>query len=396
MPRPSPAPTGGLYAHGQLETMMLVSELASIFLRTAIGALCAWRLVDYRSRGLARCGEIKTVFHFTMLLTLFFSLPYFVDCGVHFKDAYCNVPPSSTDGFRLNVALYAFYRVGLCLQVLCLSLTVLNWADFLHGGKYVGEVFYFERTRSGVLRFGLLALNLSILGVNIACSAILAFHASESRGDLTYIAWIAFSAVELIMVVFLLWYGSRLLSRIHEATAFDSANRQLMVRRLVGVVFVMCLVLVVEIAARWILAMPLYVDGWDSMHPKPYIYMLLSQNPVLWQLCAYVLPCDVLSFAMLYLMRTPPRKRPSQPDSLLAPKPAGLPVEGEARIDPGGVDPGGFGGSGYDDYYEEYLSDDEDFARPGASVPGAVAAADAEAVAEGGYVPMSGPAESDD
>ena len=54
-----------------------------------------------------------------------------------------------------------------------------------------------------------------------------------------------------------------------------------------------------QIYPRWIMAMPAYVAGWDTMSPKPAIFMLLSQNPILWQLAAYILPCDVLSAAMV-------------------------------------------------------------------------------------------------
>jgi hypothetical protein len=97
--------------------MMIVSETTSIVLRTTIGAICAYRLWQYHQRGLIRRGEIKTVFHFAMLSTLFFSLPYFVICDFGYRDSFCYVSNEKSFLFRLNAIVYTVYRVGLCLQV---------------------------------------------------------------------------------------------------------------------------------------------------------------------------------------------------------------------------------------------------------------------------------------
>jgi hypothetical protein len=81
---PTPTPTSGMFLSRELDIMMLVAESASILLRTIIGLICLRRLIEYRQRGLLRCGEIKSVFHVSMLATLFFSLPYFIYCGFNF------------------------------------------------------------------------------------------------------------------------------------------------------------------------------------------------------------------------------------------------------------------------------------------------------------------------
>lgn len=95
-----------------------------------------------------------------------------------------------------------------------------------------------------------------------------------------YLEWVGLSAAEMIMVAFLLSYGCQLLSRIRAAVVFDSRNRRSMIFRLNAVLVIMVLVLLVEITARWVMLMPYYLRGWDDMQPKPYIFMLLSQNPV--------------------------------------------------------------------------------------------------------------------
>jgi hypothetical protein len=189
----------------------------------------------------------------------------------------------------------------------------------LHGGKYIGEVFYFSRRRSGWLRIALFIINVAVLLIGLTVSVIIIFNPDKaagngrnSNGTLVYIEWFALAIAQIIMVGFLIIYGCRLLARIRAAVVFDNRNRRAMIFRLNGVLVTMVFVLVVGIVARLILAMPLYVTNWDSMHPKPQIYMLLSQNPIIWQLVAYILPCDILSLAMVYLMRTPPRKRNSR------------------------------------------------------------------------------------
>ncbi len=53
--------------------------------------------------------------------------------------------------------------------------------------------------------------------------------------------------------------------------------------------------------------MPYFIQNWSSLQPKPLIFMVLDQNPAIWGLVAYILPCDVLSLVMLYLMRAAPR-----------------------------------------------------------------------------------------
>ena len=80
LPTPTPGPTAGLYSPSAVDTMMLVSMTSSIVLRSGIGIVCARRLWDYRSKGLFRCGEVKSSFHAAMLGTLLFSLPYFTFC----------------------------------------------------------------------------------------------------------------------------------------------------------------------------------------------------------------------------------------------------------------------------------------------------------------------------
>jgi len=306
--------------------MMIVAETTSIVLRAIIGGISAWRLVQYQKRDLLRCGEIKTLFHFAMLLSLFFSLPYFLSCDVEYQDSYCYVSDEKSFEYKVNTTLYPVYRLGLCLQVFCLSLTVLNWADFLHGGRYIGELCYTANQNNpchacGQLRCGLLLVNLGYFAMSLALTVITVANPSKlsgpdsgvtggghnNNGQVVALQWMVSSAVQLVLVLLLLLYGCRLLDRIKRAVVFDNRNQRAMVNRLNTVLVVMVVVLVVEIAARWVMAMPSYVSNWENVHPKPRAFMLLSQNPILWQLAAYILPCDVLSFAMLYLMRNPPR-----------------------------------------------------------------------------------------
>jgi len=60
---------------------------------------------------------------------------------------------------------------------------VLNWADFLHGGKYVGELCYFTHSRSGWLRVGLLVLNLTVAAVSLVATSIAVKNPNLAHGE---------------------------------------------------------------------------------------------------------------------------------------------------------------------------------------------------------------------
>jgi hypothetical protein len=84
----------------------------------------------------------------------------------------------------------------LKLQTPVTSTPVLYNIDFLHGGKYVGEVFYFSRRRSGIVRGILLCVNLSmfifsfITAIRIITNPSLAYgEAGFSSPRIIYIEW---------------------------------------------------------------------------------------------------------------------------------------------------------------------------------------------------------------
>lgn len=132
----------------------------------------------------------------------------------------------------------------------------------------------------------------------------------QQNGFLTFLDWLVLCVLELIVAGFLLHFGRSLADRLRNTVMFNNQRRRQMIRRLNGILTIITLCLVTEIVGRCIGTMPLFYSNWDS-RKHPEIYQIL-QNPVLWQFVAYILPCDVVAYCLLYLMRTPPPQTKGQ------------------------------------------------------------------------------------
>jgi hypothetical protein len=68
-------------------------------------------------------------------------MPYFSFCLAHYSTWQCYTTSSGNAAlYRTDWALYGAYRLGLSLQLVCLSITVLIWSDFLSYSQRHGAV----------------------------------------------------------------------------------------------------------------------------------------------------------------------------------------------------------------------------------------------------------------
>eukprot|EP00616_Rhizochromulina_sp_CCMP1243_P006644 CAMPEP_0118976402 /NCGR_PEP_ID=MMETSP1173-20130426/18721_1 /TAXON_ID=1034831 /ORGANISM="Rhizochromulina marina cf, Strain CCMP1243" /LENGTH=445 /DNA_ID=CAMNT_0006926429 /DNA_START=139 /DNA_END=1473 /DNA_ORIENTATION=+ len=336
---PTPAPSPYPWSEQEREVQMIVAECLSVFLRVVIGIICVARLRHYHCTRVLHAGDVKTVFHWIMLATVFLNLPYFSFCLAHYDIWQCSAM-AEEDGhgvYRADWVLYSFLRVGVCLQVSCLSITLITWSDFLRFGRYISDLFVPSRgdKPSYWLRLSLLLVNSTLLIFTLAVSALMS--ASSSRGktrnsDFAMVDWIALGVVQLLLVGLFLFCGCRLFRRLRATVVFDENKRRGMLLRLNIVLGLITVCIICELFTRAILSMPLYMPGWES-RPHPDVYIALQRQPVLLQILAYVIPYDVQSLCLLYLMRAPPKppaalpggwpqhhhQQQQQPTSLLRP-----------------------------------------------------------------------------
>ena len=124
-PFPSPLP----WTKARREMSMIVGFTISMVDRVAIGSLCAYRMWRYYQAGLLRWDELKVKFHCLLLLTVPMYTPYYGLCLDHYGTWQCYMDKSrvSVGLYRTTWILYSLYRIGLSLQLMCLSITVLQW-----------------------------------------------------------------------------------------------------------------------------------------------------------------------------------------------------------------------------------------------------------------------------
>ena len=322
---PTFAPTE--YPYGQIErhTMMIVAESISLFNRLLIGAICFRRLWLYRRHGVMYWSEIKTRFHVVMLMTIPFFSPFFVFCLVHYEEWQCFI---STDRamYETWARLYAFYRIGLILQLYCISLMVLTWSRFLHCTEEFRPGVAASRRLEEHLRLKrwLIILNVLNLIGSLAINMTSIITPDQDQGvegheeDASYslmfvMNWIFLDLVQLCLALFLVSRGRAMLQRIRDTGVLETRHQASVVGKVNFCLSLVVGCLLVEVVTRILITIPVLMKDFGDRRPQPTyaIVRFLEENPLLWQFCGYIFPYDVVSFCLLYLMRSPPKRKPS-------------------------------------------------------------------------------------
>jgi hypothetical protein len=350
---PSPAPTDNMYTPPQRHVIMAIAESCSMLNRLIIGVVCCKRLWLYHRRGVLRWRETKTRFHTAMLMTVPFYMPYFTFCLVHYEEWQCSIPQDANPPLYIAWArFYALYRIGLILQLYCVSLVVSTWSLFLSWA----EVLRSRSTEHSAMRYQvgvnsgyrggpprgmqqsarhvrlmrwLVALNvlnlLGSLGLNLY--SIARPEEDANRGDSSSsgqsyslfltVNWLFLDLVQLCLALFLVSRGRAILSRMRATGVLDAQAQKMVALKVNLCLGLLVSCLLVEIVCRCLISIPNLDEKFsdpDKGRPQP-VYGLwrgLEEQPLLWQLCGYILPYDVVSFCLLYLMRAPPQRQPAE------------------------------------------------------------------------------------
>mmetsp|Transcript_54093 Transcript_54093/g.108818 ORF Transcript_54093/g.108818 Transcript_54093/m.108818 type:complete len:506 (-) Transcript_54093:198-1715(-) len=324
---PTSAPSPYPYTQADRDVQMITSEVISLFNRSIIMTICVWRLAQYKRRGVLNYRDLKTRFHVAMLFTVPLYAPYFSFCLAHYNtwQCYFNSTTNSKTLYQTAWVLYSLYRIGLSVQLVCLSITVLQWSDFLSLSDRLGRLVYGHTDRHKNLVCYLLSINtLDIVG-SCLINGFVIYDPSIAEGSngtalnfWIYLNWLFLDTMQISLVMFLILQGRRIKLRIRDSSAFDGAHRSKLVVTLNTVLFLVASCLGTEVAARVVGSLPLFYQlagkgdsfGSESGGTSWVLYHFVEENHLLWQFTCYILPYDCVSFCLLYLMRAPPRPKP--------------------------------------------------------------------------------------
>mmetsp|Transcript_58038 Transcript_58038/g.160452 ORF Transcript_58038/g.160452 Transcript_58038/m.160452 type:complete len:363 (+) Transcript_58038:246-1334(+) len=284
---------------------------------------CAYRLIDYRRRGVLRFGEIKTAFHISLLVYGALGLPYDMFCLVNYDVWQCDVVPGmfGYDIVFQSWTVYSLDRLVAPLLTVALSLTVLSWSDFVRHGEtrlVISELMHQgsrgDDDRAAVLAFRLRAALFVINAICILVAAAVAVpillepsraeSAQSQFSGLVYVNWIMDNVVSAVITFLMLYYGIRLQKRIRKSSAFDQVDRDGILRQIVCILTFMTICQVVRLVGVSILLYPFFDP---DMSLGVMTFRFYQEHQILFTFTT-VLPKELLAMSLLYLMRVPPRK----------------------------------------------------------------------------------------
>mmetsp|Transcript_68262 Transcript_68262/g.154445 ORF Transcript_68262/g.154445 Transcript_68262/m.154445 type:complete len:418 (+) Transcript_68262:103-1356(+) len=314
---PSPSPHGRSY----LDADIIVSSTISLADRLVICSICFYRLYQYHRIGLLDWSELKVKFHIFMLLTVQLNLPFFIYCASHDEIQTCYEDPGVTNK-SIYQTTYAIYRIGLSFQLVCLSLTAFQWQDFLcYSGTHrlsAQDALQMYRLKLFLLAVNLLSIlsSLVINGIIIIDPTAVDDNHSSLIDFFVSANWLTLDIIQLALAAFLAIQGSQMSLRIKGSSAIDAASRSRGLSTLQTTLTIIIFCLTVEFITRILGALP---EFYNTFHPgKDFdettgsshaIYSWISAHPIFWELTTYILPYDIVSFCLLYLMRAPLKKR---------------------------------------------------------------------------------------
>mmetsp|Transcript_33892 Transcript_33892/g.43707 ORF Transcript_33892/g.43707 Transcript_33892/m.43707 type:complete len:491 (-) Transcript_33892:159-1631(-) len=317
---PSMQPTELPFSKENRIAQSITAESLSLLNRSIICYICVTRLYGYKKAGMLNFNELKCQFHFIMLLSVPFCMPYFAFCLVRYEtwQCYANHMDTPANIYRATWTFYSIYRIGLSFQLACLSLTVLQWSNFLSYSERIGRVAQIASDRHTRLIKILVIVNLFgilgsiVLNVMVMSEPERAENGSGQESLFLYMNWYYLDFVQLALVIFLMNMGNRMLQRLRDSVMLNETNKKLVLRKLNIVLFLIIICIFIEVLSRIILSMPGFVgeSKWENK-PQPWYDMrhFLENQTIIWQFVGYILPYDAVCFCLLYLMRAPMKQQ---------------------------------------------------------------------------------------